>query len=250
MTQLARRTRQRSGFTLIELLVVIAIIAILAAILFPVFATAREAARRTSCSSNLKQLGGGFQMYLQDYDESWPGVWDGEWNVKNGKQLNWASAIQPYIKNRQVYKCPDDIINTVSCSYVANLWLHNRADAGIDSHSDMVVAMDGYTGQGDINPEYNGNDPYYNDPTTGKFADYGLNACYTFWDHANRITRPDKGLPRHNLTDNVVYADGHVKSTVPLKRWGDPQALSSVEAALPFSRSVSQPGGAWSNQPD
>ena len=235
------------GFTLIELLVVIAIIAILAAILFPVFATAREAARKTSCSSNLRQLGGAFQMYVQDHDETWPSIWNGEWNIQKGQQHNWASAILPYIKNRQVYKCGDDTVPGVSCSYDGNLWLHNRADASILTPTDMVVAMDGYTSEGSINAEYDGNDPYYNDPNTGKFADYGLNACYTFWDHANRVTRRDKGLPRHNQTNNVVYADGHVKSTAPLKPWGDPQALSALEATLSFTRTVSQSNGAWTN---
>ena len=69
------RHRQREGFTLIELLVVIAIIAILAAILFPVFAQAREKARQTSCTSNLKQQGTAMMMYAQDYDESYPSNW-------------------------------------------------------------------------------------------------------------------------------------------------------------------------------
>lgn len=237
----------RRAFTLIELLVVIAIISILSAILFPVFAQAREAARKTSCASNEKQMGSAFLMYVQDYDETWPGIWNGEWNVQKGKQLNWASAIQPYIKNRKLYHCPSDFVKGVSVSYDANLWLHNRGDAGLPAPTDLVVLMDGYTSEGSINAEYDGTDPYYNDPNTGKFADYGLNACYTFWDHANRVTRSDKGLPRHTSMNNVLFADGHVKTTAPLKRWGDPQALSALEAALPFSQKVYQDGGVWSN---
>jgi len=91
------------GFTLIELLVVIAIIAILAAILFPVFARAREKARQTSCLSNLKQIGLGFAMYASDSDGRYPPLYDNA-NWPNG--FWWATQIQPYIKNTQILKCP------------------------------------------------------------------------------------------------------------------------------------------------
>src|SRR5450432_2147417 len=96
----------RKGFTLIELLVVIAIIAILAAILFPVFAQAREKARQISCISNLKQLSLATIMYVQDYDESYGG---GEHDNADGcKSIAWwTDYIQPYIKNTQLKTCPD-----------------------------------------------------------------------------------------------------------------------------------------------
>ena len=91
----------RRGFTLIELLVVIAIIAILAAILFPVFARAREKARQASCLSNLKQLGLGLMMYAQDYDERLPGTYTmvppGPWPL-----VFWPQIILPYVKNTQI----------------------------------------------------------------------------------------------------------------------------------------------------
>ncbi len=128
------RTSRRAGFTLIELLVVIAIIAILAAILFPVFAQAREKARQTSCLSNCKQLVTSTLMYIQDYDEMFPlaygwnaGAWYGsggattwgpfvgdtpaDWRSTSAAAQNvygayWGNSIQPYVKNQQVGVCP------------------------------------------------------------------------------------------------------------------------------------------------
>jgi len=100
---------RRKAFTLIELLVVIAIIAILAAILFPVFTRAKKKARQASCQSNLKQLALAFLMYANDYDEQLPvfvmpchgGVWDGTQNP------HWIYRVEPYIKNKKLWHCPD-----------------------------------------------------------------------------------------------------------------------------------------------
>ena len=107
--------QRKNGFTLIELLVVIAIIAILAAILFPVFAQAREKARQSGCQSNLKQIGLAFKMYVQDYDERWPNAapipccTNGRLG-STGKDFGyngWVSnALMPYTKNQQIYICP------------------------------------------------------------------------------------------------------------------------------------------------
>jgi prepilin-type N-terminal cleavage/methylation domain-containing protein/prepilin-type processing-associated H-X9-DG protein len=122
----------RKGFTLIELLVVIAIIAILAAILFPVFAKAREKARQSSCANNLKQLALGTAMYVQDFDEKFPG---GSTNVVNGSAAElgpnvtnndgWAAEIFSEVKSTGVYKCPDDAtfsntVGLVPISYAMN----------------------------------------------------------------------------------------------------------------------------------
>ena len=127
--------KNRTAFTLIELLVVIAIIAILAAILFPVFARARESARRASCQSNLKQLALGVTMYAQDYDETMPRLGSSSDHqpdpiVPGNTQFNfqpdyggpfyyhtWASAIYPYVKNTQVFLCPSNPKNFYGVNY-------------------------------------------------------------------------------------------------------------------------------------
>ena len=97
--------KTRSAFTLIELLVVIAIIAILAAILFPVFARARENARRSSCQSNLKQIGLGIIQYQQDYDEKFPlAMQQAPGDIVRG----WSAQIQPYTKSLQILQCPSE----------------------------------------------------------------------------------------------------------------------------------------------
>jgi prepilin-type N-terminal cleavage/methylation domain-containing protein/prepilin-type processing-associated H-X9-DG protein len=113
---------RNKAFTLIELLVVIAIIAILASILFPVFARARENARRTSCQSNMKQLGLGFMQYAQDYDERFPtgGVntagYPNEYKWGGG----WGTRVYPYVKSTGVYQCPSDSSVPYGVTHVYN----------------------------------------------------------------------------------------------------------------------------------
>lgn len=120
---------KRSGFTLIELLVVIAIIALLAAILFPVFARARENARRSSCQSNLKQLCLGVIQYRQDYDERFPvGYY---YSSATATYTTWGEEVQPYVKSGQIFKCPSST-NTVVYAGVNGL-NGNANDYGINA---------------------------------------------------------------------------------------------------------------------
>ncbi|MDH7568889.1 MAG: DUF1559 domain-containing protein [Armatimonadota bacterium] len=120
-------TKQRSGkkgFTLIELLVVIAIIAILAAILFPVFARARENARKATCQSGMKQLASGFMMYYQDYDEGYP--WyrfgPGSPGKYNANYYWWPEMLYPYTKNIQVGHCPSSPRQRTAGTTTADFW--------------------------------------------------------------------------------------------------------------------------------
>lgn len=126
-----QRPHRPRGFTLIELLVVIAIIAILAAILFPVFARAREQARKTTCLSNLKQIGTAMQMYVQDYDETFPWLMQdgrnndnatglsrnmtaGPPNLNGVRGLFMEYTFQPYVKNYGIFACPTLRANAVT----------------------------------------------------------------------------------------------------------------------------------------
>jgi len=149
------RAQAKKAFTLIELLVVIAIIAILAAILFPVFAQARESARTISCLSNEKQIALGLLQYTQDYDEHFPvyyydlpaaqqGKPDAPWGPWPNVHFGWDKAIYPYVKNVQVFRCPsngkgvdtdstgDDSKPTGSVNYALNAHLSMR-DGGEDN---------------------------------------------------------------------------------------------------------------------
>lgn len=122
----------RRAFTLIELLVVVAIIGILAAILFPVFARAREQARKASCSVNLKQIGLAQMMYVQDYDGKFPAYG----NVDSGEP-GWAERLVPYTKSLQLFQCPSEakpqILPQAYTDYFMNSYFLGQADGASES---------------------------------------------------------------------------------------------------------------------
>ena len=152
--------QQKRGFTLIELLVVIAIIAILAAILFPAFARARENARRASCQSNLKQIGLGILQYTQDYDEKYPIQ---ETVVTTDEQTRWAYAIQPYVKSEQLFQCPSEstalptgatLLERAKTAGFTDYWYNGNiglglSDSQISYPSNTVLNGDGRGTDGD-----------------------------------------------------------------------------------------------------
>lgn len=138
------QAQTHKGFTLIELLVVIAIIAILAAILFPVFGRARENARRSSCQSNLKQVGLGILQYVQDYDENFPLAVSGSTSAISSPPVGWADSIQPYLKSTQIYQCPSDSNGPNSNPTLAgytDYWYNSNLSSSGDTTSPCNVAV-------------------------------------------------------------------------------------------------------------
>jgi prepilin-type N-terminal cleavage/methylation domain-containing protein/prepilin-type processing-associated H-X9-DG protein len=234
--------RSRSGFTLIELLVVIAIIAILAAILFPVFARARENARRASCQSNLKQIGLAVMQYNQDYDEKMPGYGQ---PGNNG----WAQTVQPYVKSVQLFQCPsettgapplnasgqpdwtstnfnDYFYNSGLTNYSESQGNYGRSESELEQPVVTILAGDnGSWTAGNILPYYagGGNNGYacggiiVSQPNSGDCGPPALNRT---------------AAERHLEGANYLFCDGHVKFQRPNKIYGN---------ATPFSVSGGGP---------
>ncbi|MGE5531778.1 MAG: DUF1559 domain-containing protein [Bacteroidota bacterium] len=207
----------KRGFTLIELLVVIAIIAILAAILFPVFAKAREKARQSSCLNNVKQITLGLMQYTQDYDERFPGGASTHWGdyvYPAYPHGGYVDAIYPYVKNVQVFMCPSDSIR--------NCLIH--ANSPGQDHQ------------------------FYSDVLPGTYPNQQLSYCYNYYFNSTNRTLGSIDLPaetclvgeaierpyvyyvgsaspyyldvnssrmlggcRHNEGMNIGYVDGHAK---------------------------------------
>lgn len=190
----------KKGFTLIELLVVIAIIAILAAILFPVFARAREKARQASCSSNVKQICLGILMYVQDYDERFPSCWNGPQipGDRGTTCLGWQHVIVPYIKNSQIFRCPS--------SPAANTWEYAPSPASLGYPWDYRYPMYGMVNERVVPAAALGAIAMPAD-TVMLLELYGDNVVYVpsyGWSIDNYRDSHNEGL-------NVGWCDGHVK---------------------------------------
>jgi len=222
-----KKLRLTKGFTLIELLVVIAIIAILAAILFPVFAKVREKARQTSCESNLKQIGLAFTQYVEDYDGHYPCIWNGQTNqISAGQIAYWPYGIYPYIVSRAVFTCPDDSTGN-PVSYVANNYVNMQSEAIISSPSTLLLAADGTDGGASAAKS-----------TTNASTFYGLNEDYTLYCQTYRLVDTDFSNPRHTGRSNFLFCDGHVKISpvlpVPVSPAHAPTA-TQMEGAVPYA---------------
>ena len=188
-------TPHRRGFTLIELLVVIAIIAILAAILFPVFAKAREKAKQTACLSNVKQIALGMLMYATDYDGYGPVT------LETPSKIWWNESVKPYVTNDQVWVCAGQEPTTYSVPYWIGAcyqkWGPDYARSPVDA------AM------------------LYEAPWVGYAQAWMARHPKDLWfswegDRFGGVLHPE--YAGHNGTNNMAYMDGHAKS-VPLGQW-------------------------------
>ena len=251
------------GFTLIELLVVIAIIAILAAILFPVFAKAREKARQITCASNEKQLGLAVLGYVQDYDESFPTGSPG-----NTSGTGWAGAIYPYVKSTGAFKCPDDATTNASnqegkgeIDYVdsygfnrnlgndnANLWggfmpTNHLAELNAPSKTVLLFEITGYNApidnnNGSIDAESmagcmpdgggDGGADFGTSSTAHYATGYVGNPTRTSGSDSN--TYGAGAPPRHTAGSNFLLCDGHVIYAIGTHVSTGPNATTSTDA--------------------
>ena len=217
------------GFTLIELLVVIAIIAILAAILFPVFARAREKARQTSCLSNLKQLGLATIAYAQDYDEMLPPLRAGAYCDASRTNGLAVHVIYPYVKNAQVYICPSRKNPAGICG---NCSVASRAQISRSSYAFGC----GLKAPGTSN----GLDTALIRRPAEMFM-IGDSRGGNYWRPANDQTGCDTGeLDVHNGGINVAFCDGHAK-WVKKERAHGPKAW--INAYLPWANRETYPPG-------
>jgi prepilin-type N-terminal cleavage/methylation domain-containing protein/prepilin-type processing-associated H-X9-DG protein len=216
------------GFTLIELLVVIAIIAILAAILFPVFAQAREKARSASCLSNMKQTGLAFSMYVQDYDETNPRSYHAG-DPCGPRSVSWMEMFQPYLKNVGILVCPSDgnplVTRSYKTSYIPNYCTMPPGDftavrmASIEFPAETIIMTD--RGQqakcrvGKFSADNSASG------TTGQDATCATNPCTDSNRFFDRVA-----WDRHTDGGNYIFNDGHAKwlrvqsTYCPKNMWG------------------------------
>ncbi|HEY3332746.1 MAG TPA: DUF1559 domain-containing protein [Capsulimonadaceae bacterium] len=237
---------RKSGFTLIELLVVIAVIAILVAILFPVFAAAREKARQSACSSNLKQIGLSVLQYCQDYDEVYPMAVTEDWcdkkafgSCKGPTPTPIPVRLDPYIKSSGVWKCPnsskqrDKLKYDYGYAYYLGNQEYSITGDGIpctSSVSDNIAPGNLIMATDEINAVVNGVwASYTSDPSTwveyghsNTLGDAAVLSSPNFQIKGLKNNWPLQGIasygawnawpsPRHSGGANFLYCDGHVK---------------------------------------
>ncbi|MCD6352177.1 MAG: DUF1559 domain-containing protein [Armatimonadetes bacterium] len=210
--------RSRHAFTLIELLVVIAIIAILAAILFPVFSRAREKARQASCLSNLKQIGLAAQMYVQDYNEQFPPGLSPVWDSTHGEMVivTAMTLLMPYEKNWQISKCPSDPQGSCDFTYASGGsmgGMHFGEPIAMSYHGNkMIFRVPLYP------PSFpGGGDPLALAQIARPSETTLLWDAVWYWSGGLVPYPHDEFAPRHNDGGNVVFVDGHAK-------WVNPQS--------------------------
>jgi prepilin-type N-terminal cleavage/methylation domain-containing protein/prepilin-type processing-associated H-X9-DG protein len=230
------QARRNTGFTLIELLVVIAIIALLAAILFPVFARARENARKSACMSNMKQIGLGMMQYAQDYDERMPPYTANDQADRNiPAQLaiaGWALLLDPYLKSAQIFQCPSnrmragdattprysDYIYNANICYTPGVVTIGGVQtqpskstplADFSHTANTIVTWDGPTVA--TNGEFPWGSTYaYEDESYFALAIANTSTHYSIMEHGI-------GIRRHMEGANYAFADGHAKWLTPEK---------------------------------
>jgi len=196
------------GFTLIELLVVIAIIAILAAILFPVFAQAREKARQTNCISNLKNISTAVLMYIQDYDENMPFYETTPPPVATATNRNfWFVQINPYLKANKIYSCPSLSVGSTTFELMPNRVAGYGVNAGahvFPNYTDPAISYAAFTTPAGVLMMC---DSAFQDPTVGS-SGYPVVYC-----PLRTVAGVTNGAvaSRHFDGASVAFLDGHVK---------------------------------------
>ncbi len=224
--------RTKKGFTLIELLVVIAIIAILAAILFPVFAKAREKARQTTCTSNMKQLGLAFVQYVQDYDEVLPE----RSNPSANKGWGWAHTVYPYVKATGVFSCPDDLTVAPSPNVDVSYLLNRNA---VDLPTNGVFGIAGATAKM-ASPAvtvclFEGSN-ITADPTNVNETDSQV-AVGAGWSNYPGDTYGSDYIAQVGFNNNVVEDTGQFNNRLePLATATSGAAAAGFDQAFPFGR--------------
>jgi len=211
--------RSKNGFTLIELLVVIAIIAILAAILFPVFARAREKARTTSCASNLRQLGTAFAMYRSDNDGAMP--MDNYEVEDSNVYMRWIHTIFQYVNNTQVFQCPSNPTTTdtvwtppyqtrapYSSYYYCHYYLADESESSIRDTAGTIMMMDGWFDEDTTDEDWN-RGMFTSTAATAMVMSAWVNGDWDDTPYVNRSIL--ENMRRHNHGVNASYFDGHVK---------------------------------------